>query len=1319
MTQILRLRGSRAVSGFRLQKLLESLRNDAPSIRSLAATYWHFVHVERPLSADERRRLEAVLEGAGDDAPSDPAARIDLLVVPRLGTLSPWASKATDILRHCGLPAVLRIERGCAWHLQVADGAVPGPEERRVVAARVHDRMTESVLESLEAADRLFDALADAPLSTVDLTGDGAAALEAANRELGLALSADEIEYLVAAFRRLGRDPTDVELMMFAQANSEHCRHKIFNANWIVDGEPRSETLFGMIRHTHAVSPSGTVVAYVDNASVIEGFDTARLLPVPPAGGALADALPHTYAWRDERTHILMKVETHNHPTAISPFAGAATGAGGEIRDEAATGRGARAKAGLCGFSVSNLNLPGHLRPWELQPDGTVYGKPGRIDDACRIMIEGPIGAAAFNNEFGRPNLCGYFRSFEVTFDGERRGYHKPIMLAGGLGSIPAGGTQKAAVPAGAPLVQLGGPGMLIGMGGGAASSMDTGHNTADLDFNSVQRDNPEMQRRAQEVIDRCWALGEDNPILSIHDVGAGGLSNALPELAHGAGLGARFDLRAVPVETRGMSPMQIWSNESQERYVLALDPERLDRFRAIAERERCPFSVVGTATAQAQLVVEDPRLGNRPVDMPMDVLLGKPPKMLRDVKRVPRPAQPLSLAAIDLREAVHRVLRLPAVADKSFLVTIGDRSVGGLTARDQMVGPWQVPVADCAITLSGFTAFTGEAMAIGERTPLALVDAPASGRMAVGEAITNIAAAPIAALGLVKLSGNWMAAAGHPGEDAALFDTVHAVAMELCPALGLSIPVGKDSLSMKTVWREPAAGDAPRSVTSPVSLVVSAFAPVHDVRTASTPQLCTDVGATRLLLVDLGRGRARLGGSALAQVHSLFGDEVPDLDHAQDLAGFFAAVQALRGEGLLLAYHDRSDGGLLATVVEMMFAGGVGVDLEPGPMLAAATRASVLAWLFNEELGAVLQVREADVARTLAMFDAHGLGGCVHAVGRPNALDRLRLAAGGEVFLDEPRAALRRSWSETSWLLARMRDNPACADEAHEIACDAAAPGLHAQIGFDPQDALSGPWLHAGSRPRVAILREQGVNGQNEMAAAFDRAGFTAVDVHMSDILEGRVALDAFKGVAACGGFSYGDVLGAGEGWAKSIRFNARAFDAFSAFFARGDSFGLGVCNGCQMMSGLSDLIPGAAHWPRFVRNRSEQFEARLVMVEVMPTRSLFFDGMAGSRLPVVVSHGEGFPRFASAAAMQAAAPLVTLRYVDPSGAATERYPHNPNGAPGGITGLTSEDGRFSILMPHPERVFRTVQLSWYPSAWGEESPWLRMFRNARRWVG
>ena len=1348
MTQILRLRGNDAVSGFRLRKLLEAIRPHTPDIVGMRATFWHFVQVERALEPVELARMKAVLQpGASEAAQPEAGSRIDLLVVPRLGTLSPWASKATDILRHCGLPAVQRIERGCAWQLERSDGARPAAAERTAAAMHLHDRMTESVLDTLEAADRLFDESAPAPLACIDLIGGGRAALEIANRDLGLALSIDEIDYLLEAFARLGRNPSDVELMMFAQANSEHCRHKIFNAAWNIDGEARSESLFGMIRHTHATSPEGTVVAYSDNSSVIEGCVTERLLP---AGDGNA------YAWRSELTHILMKVETHNHPTAISPFAGAATGSGGEIRDEAATGRGARAKAGLCGFSVSDLRIPGHLRPWEsdgqrqgqrheqqggqqggqrggqeIGVDG--YGKPARIDDACRIMLEGPIGAAAFNNEFGRPNLCGYFRSFEVDFDGERRGYHKPIMLAGGLGSIPAAGSLKAAIPEGAPLLQLGGPGMLIGLGGGAASSVDTGRNTADLDFDSVQRGNPEMQRRAQEVIDRCWALGEDNPILSIHDVGAGGLSNALPELAHGAGRGARFDLRAIPVEARGMSPMQIWSNESQERYVMALDPARLEVFRAIAARERCPFSVLGVATDAPQLVVEDAVFANRPVDMPMEVLLGKPPKMLREVKRLARTSAPIELDAIDLREAVHRVLRLPGVGDKSFLITIGDRSVGGLTARDQMVGRWQVPVADCAVTLSGFRGHTGEAMAIGERTPIALLDAPASGRMAVGEAITNIAAAPIGRLGEVKLSCNWMAAAGHPGEDAALFDTVYAVAMELCPALGISIPVGKDSLSMKTVWREPGAmpGAVPgetaeRAVISPVSLIVSAFAPVSDVRLTSTPELRTDAGDTCLLLVDLGQGQARLGGSALAHVYSQIGDRAPDLDRAADLGGFFQAIQQLRVDGLLLAYHDRSDGGLLATVAEMMFAGGVGVDMELSPIVAdpvaSAGVASQLALLFNEELGAVLQVCSEDLKRVRAVFEAVGLDGCVHRIGQPNAVDRLRVQIAGRLCLDEPRSALRTSWSETSWLLARMRDNPECADQAYEQACDPDDPGLHAQLGFDPADPVLGPWVHAGVRPRVAILREQGVNGQNEMAAAFDRAGFAAVDVHMSDIIEGRVSLDAFKGLAACGGFSYGDVLGAGEGWAKSIRFNARALDQFSAFFARQDAFALGVCNGCQMMSGLADLIPGAAHWPRFGRNQSEQFEARLVLVEVLPTKSIFFAGMAGSRLPVVVSHGEGLPSFADRQAALEAASSVTLRFVDHSGAPTERYPCNPNGAPGGVTGLTSLDGRFNILMPHPERVFRGAQLSWRPREWlahGDDSPWLRMFLNARSWLG
>ena len=1320
MTQILRVRGGAAVSEFRLDKLRERLGPLVPALSGLRARFWHFVQVERPLRPDEHQRLLDVLAASRMGEPPDgaPAARVDLLVVPRPGTVSPWSSKATDILRLCGLAPVRRIERGVAWQVDGEGGRAVDASVLDATASVLHDRMIEAVLPTLEAADALFDAAEPAPLGAIPLGSDALAALGAANARLGLALSSDEIDYLAQAYGRLGRDPTDVELMMFAQANSEHCRHKIFNATWTLDGEPQSQSLFGMIRHTHAVQPEGTVVAYADNASVIEGHTLERLLPGAPG---------ERWQGRREPVHILMKVETHNHPTAISPFPGAATGAGGEIRDEAATGRGARAKAGLCGFTVSNLRIPGLLRPWEVDADSpaaTGYGRPTRIDDAFRIMIDGPLGAAAFNNEFGRPNLCGYFRSFEMSWDGERRGYHKPIMLAGGLGSIPAGGSFKAPVPAGALLVQLGGPGLPIGLGGGAASSVDTGQNTEQLDFDSVQRGNPEMQRRAQEVIDRCWMLGEQNPILSIHDVGAGGLSNALPELVHAAGLGARVDLRRVPTEAPGMSPMQVWSNESQERYMLALDPRREPEFRAIAERERCPWSVLGVATdgGDPQLVVEDPLFGNRPVDLPMDVLLGKPPRMHRDVRRRARTGPALGLPALDLPEAMLRVLRLPSVADKTFLVTIGDRTVGGLTARDQMVGPWQVPVADCAITFGALRGHAGEAMAIGERTPLALSDAPASGRMAVGEAITNLAAAPVASLKQVKLSGNWMAAAGHPGEDAALYDTVQAVAMELCPALGLSIPVGKDSLSMKTVWTEaaPDGSRQPRSVVSPVSLVVSAFAPVDDVRAHLTPQLRTDCGDTCLVLVDLGRGRCRLAGSALAQAYGQFGREVPDLDHAGDLRGFFDAIQRLRGEGRLLAYHDRSDGGLAACVAEMMFAGGTGVRLELDAMPWRGEDGGVAreaALLFNEELGALVQVRREDVARVRAVFDEHGLGECVAVVGGLSGDDRLRVASGAHPVIDLPRELLRAAWSETSLALARLRDNPACVDEAGEAACDPQAPGLHAHLTFDPED-VPGPWVHT-HRPAVAILREQGVNGQNEMAAAFDRAGFDAFDVHMSDIVSGRIGLERFSGMAACGGFSFGDVLGAGEGWAKAIRYNPRARDAFAAFFARSDSFALGVCNGCQMLSAIADLIPGAADWPRFVRNRSEQFEARLVMVEVMPSASIFFEGMVGSRLPVVVSHGEGRTLFPDARGAGRAAGQATLRYVDGWGRVAGRYPDNPNGSEGGLTGFASADGRFNILMPHPERVFRTGQLSWHPTAWGEHSPWLRMFVNARRWVG
>lgn len=1290
MPQILRLRGRDALPAFRRNKLLQTA---APAIAGLQvnAEFWHFIQLREALSPAEQATLERILSYG--PAASDVAQKGTLLLVtPRIGTISPWSSKATDIAKHCGLPAVERIERGMAWWCSAGDQPL-NDEQRHALLPLIHDRMTESVLDGFDAAEALFRHIDPKPLAGVDLLGGGREALVQANTTMGLALSPDEIDYLLDNYKRMGRNPTDVELMMFAQANSEHCRHKIFNADWIVDGEKQQRSLFGMVRTTHEKHPQGTVVAYSDNSSVIEGAEIERFYPADGGG----------YGYHKALTHILMKVETHNHPTAISPFPGASTGNGGEIRDEGATGRGAKPKAGLTGFSVSNLRIPGAEQPWEQNP----VGKPGRIASALQIMLEGPIGGASFNNEFGRPNLTGYFRSYEQRVGGEVRGYHKPIMIAGGLGNIAAQHTAKNALPEGALLIQLGGPGMLIGLGGGAASSMDTGANQEDLDFDSVQRGNPEIERRAQEVIDRCWALGDANPILSIHDVGAGGLSNALPELAHSAHRGAHFELRDVPSEEPGMSPLQIWCNEAQERYVLAIAPADLDRFRALCERERCPFAVVGKATADGQLKVHDRVFANHPVDMAMEVLLGKPPKMLRDVKRIDRKGAAFVSSTINIREAAYRVLRLPTVADKTFLISIGDRTVGGMTARDQFVGPWQVPVADVAVTLMGFGTTRGEAMAMGERTPLAVLDPAASGRMAVGEAITNIAAAAIANIGDIKLSANWMAAAGHPGEDAALFDTVRAVTMELCPQLGISIPVGKDSLSMKTTWSE---GATRKEVVAPLSLIVSAFAPVVDARRTLTPLLRRDCGDTDLLLIDLGRGRNRLAASALAQVHDQVGDAVPDVVNAADLKAFFNAIQQLNRDGLLLAYHDRSDGGLFATVCEMLIASRCGARL--------ALSGDAVAALFNEELGALLQVRRGDSAKVMAVLKSTGLGDCSAVVGSVDGGDRLVVQAGGKTVLDELRIDLHRAWSETTFRMQQLRDNPDCAQQEYDRILDAADPGITPKLTFNPADDVAAPFIAKGARPRMAILREQGVNGQVEMAAAFDRAGFAAVDVHMSDIISGRVSLKDFKGFAACGGFSYGDVLGAGEGWAKSILFNPRARDEFEAFFKRGDSFALGVCNGCQMMSNLHELIPGAGHWPHFVRNRSEQFEARYVTLEVQSSPSLFFDGMAGSRIPVAVAHGEGYAEFRDAAALAAAQPLVTLRFVDHHGAATERYPLNPNGSPQGITGLTTADGRFSILMPHPERVFRSVQNSWHPQGWGEDGPWLRMFRNARRWV-
>ena len=1318
MFPIVSLPGSAALSSFRLDKIRQEAARLGVALGGLNARYWHFLELDGELDAAAAQQLARTLD-YGTPADSPTANDVQLLVTPRPGTISPWSSKATDILRNSGLAQLRRIERGVAYYLHDAQGGALSGQALTALLPLLHDRMTEAVMDSLDAAQALFRHVPPRELTAIDVMAGGRAALEAANRDLGLALSDDEVEYLVDNFTRIGRNPTDVELMMFAQANSEHCRHKIFNAAWVIDGAAQAKSLFGMIRDTHAAHPAGTVVAYSDNSSVIEGAQIDRFYPRADGG----------YAYSSELTHVLMKVETHNHPTAISPFPGAATGSGGEIRDEGATGIGSKPKAGLCGFSVSNLNIPGFEQPWE----AGAYGKPERIVTPLAIMLEGPIGAAAFNNEFGRPNLAGYFRTFEETVAAQRRGYHKPIMLAGGVGSIRADHVEKKMLPVGTLLIQLGGPGMLIGLGGGAASSMDTGANAADLDFDSVQRGNPEMERRAQEVIDRCWQLGDKNPILSIHDVGAGGLSNALPELVHGGGRGGRFELRAAPSEESGMSPREIWCNEAQERYVLAIPPNRLDEFRAMCERERCPFAVLGEATEDHHLLVTDSHFQNAPVDVSLDVILGKPPKMTRDVARQAAAPAPLVLDGIDLQDAVYRVLAMPGVASKMFLIAIGDRSVGGLTARDQCVGPWQIPVADCAITLAGYQTTLGEAFSIGEKAPLALIDAPASGRMAVAEAITNLAAARVEGLGGVKLSANWMAPAGHPGEDAALFDTVAAVS-DYCQALGISIPVGKDSMSMKTVWQ---ADGEKKAVTSPVSLVISAFATTPDATAHLTPQLRRDAGESDLVLIDLGLGKNRLGGSSFAQAYKQVGDRCPDAPQAAVLAAFFDTIQTLAAAGKLLAYHDCSDGGLFVALAEMAFAGHCGLDLdvdelcldqirhevedegrpEPEALGESGYSPRIFNVLFSEEAGAVLQIRRADTQAVMQAFIDAGLRSEFYVVGQINALDRVRVLREGRVVLDEARVDLQRAWARTSYEMAKLRDNPACAEQEFARHADATDPGLHYAPGFDMNDDIAAPFIRSGKRPQVAVLREQGVNGQVEMAAAFDAAGFAAVDVHMSDILSGRTSLGHFSGMVACGGFSYGDVLGAGGGWAKSILFNPRARDAFSAFFERSDTFALGVCNGCQMMSQLHDLIPGAAAWPRFERNVSEQFEARFAQVEVLASPSLFFADMAGSTMPIVVSHGEGQVVFREAA--HAAQAVATLRYVDHRGAPTEIYPLNPNGSAGGLTGFTTGDGRFTILMPHPERVCRAAQLSWRPDDMAGAGPWLRMFRNARRAVG
>lgn len=1294
---MLQLIGRLAHSAFRIEKLLTAIQAQVESVSALRSEYRYFIEIEGEceLTAEDQSVVETLLEA---DKRVSVAAdnEVFFLVTPRPGTISPWSSKATDIAHNSGISDVLRIERGIAFFIQTAKRLTA--KQQLTISQLLHDRMTEVVFYSEDEADRLFVHGSSRPLLAVDILNGGREALVEANKTMGLALAEDEIDYLVDNFTDLGRNPNDIELMMFAQANSEHCRHKIFSADWVIDGKPQTHTLFNMIRNTHALHPEGVVTAYSDNSSVIEGSRSHRFH---------VDMATNQYSYQGEVQHILMKVETHNHPTAISPFPGAATGAGGEIRDEGATGRGSKPKAGLTGFSVSNLNIAGFEQPWEMP-----YGKPARIASAQEIMIDGPLGGAAFNNEFGRPNLCGYFRTYEAlvpSADGfEVRGYHKPIMVAGGMGSIRPQHVKKNIFEPGVQLIVLGGPAMLIGLGGGAASSVASGTSEEGLDFASVQRGNPEMERRCQEVIDRCVALDDRNPIVSIHDVGAGGLSNAFPELVDDSGRGGRFELRVIPNDESSMSPMEIWCNESQERYVLGIDPDRVDEFQAICERERCPWAIVGEATAEQHLLLGDADNENTPIDMPLSLLLGKPPKMLRDVKHHTFSKPELNLEGISVEDAVERVLKLPTVASKNFLITIGDRSVTGLVARDQMVGPWQVPVADCAVTLSDHHGFTGEAMSMGERSPLALIDAPASGRMAVGEAITNIAAASIDRLSDIKLSANWMAACGHTGEDALLYDTVRTVGMELCPDLGIAIPVGKDSLSMKTVWQDD--GET-KAVTSPLSLIVTAFAPVSDAAKTCTPQLRTDHGDSDLIYIDLGKGQNRLAASALAQVYSQVGHHGPDLDSPAVIKQFFYAIQQLKQDDLLLAYHDRSDGGLITTLCEMAFAGHCGVDIN------LVGLGDALPVLFNEELGAVIQARHCDVEDVLAILREQGLSHCSHVIGSLADDQMIKIRVNGEQVLNKSRSTLQRFWAETSYQMQSLRDNPDCAKQEFDALLDDKNPGLHAKLTFDPANHIAASLIVSGVRPKMAILREQGVNGQIEMAASFDHAGFTAIDVHMSDILEGRVDLADFKGLVACGGFSYGDVLGAGRGWASTILHNDRARQQFSDFFARKDTFALGVCNGCQMLSQLKELIPGSEHWPKFERNLSEQFEARFSLVEIVDSPSILLQGMAGSIMPIAVAHGEGRADFAVTGSVDDA--LVAMRYVDNYGEATETYPYNPNGSPEGITALTTSDGRVTIMMPHPERVTRTVQHSWHPDDWGKDGPWLRLFHNARKWVG
>ncbi len=1311
------LSGSSALSRFRKAKLLDdcqqflangrAIETNETILHDISAEYVHFVHTESDLKDTETALLHNLLTYGPRRSKVSHQGQL-LLVVPRPGTISPWSTKATDIAWNCGLYKVLRIERGIAYYL--TGSSTLDDMNLSAIAARIHDRMTESVFSHLQQAEELFQSHAPGSLQTIDSLQQGRNALIEANIKLGLALGDDEIDYLLQRFTELKRNPHDVELMMFAQANSEHCRHKIFNASWTIDGKPQAISLFGMIKNTYKKHPEGVLSAYSDNAAVISGSEAERFF---------ADA-DNQYHYHQEQVSILMKVETHNHPTAISPFPGAATGSGGEIRDEGATGKGAKPKAGLTGFSVSNLHIPEYNHSWEYST-----GKPERIVSALDIMLEAPIGGASFNNEFGRPNLCGYFRTLEQSVDlgygDEVRGYHKPIMIAGGLGNVRPQHVIKGQVEEGYKVIVLGGPAMLIGLGGGAASSMDSGSSHEDLDFASVQRGNPEMERRCQEVIDRCWEMGDENPIEFIHDIGAGGLSNAVPELIHDNGLGGEFELRRVPNDEPGMSPLEIWCNEAQERYVVAVAPADLNTFEAICQRERCLYAIIGETRAEEHLLLTDETFNNKAVDIPMDVLFGKAPKMHRDVKSRKVNSQSFNSSDIDLTDAIEKVLQLPSVADKTFLITIGDRSITGMVARDQMVGPWQVPVADCAVTTATLKTHQGEAMAMGERTPVALLDAAASAKMAVAEAITNIASAAIADISQIRLSANWMAAAGSDGEDANLYEAVQAVGMDLCPQLGICIPVGKDSMSMKTIWKHDAVE---KSVTAPMSLIITAFAPVTDARKTLTPQLKTDKGDSQLWLIDLGEAKNRLGASALTQVYQSLGDKPANVESAEKLKAFFNFIQQANQQNLLLAYHDRSDGGLLATLAEMSFAGATGIDISLDNL-----NGSPVELLFNEELGAVVQVQTDCQREFMQLLSQHNLTDCSYPIGKLREDNQFVISDAGAILYQASRAHLRNLWSLTSYHMQKLRDNPTCAEQEHQSRLDLANPGMTPMVNFGMKHYEHLPEV---KKPKIAVLREQGVNGQVEMAAAFYEAGFNAIDVHMSDLLAGRVSLDDFQGLVACGGFSYGDVLGAGEGWAKSILYHEDLRQQFKRFFERENSFALGVCNGCQMMSNLRSLIPGTDHWPHFVRNRSEQFEGRVAMVEIQPSASIFFQQMQGSRLPIAIAHGEGRAEFASDEKLQDCieSGCITMKYINNQGEVTEDYPANPNGSPMGISALCNKNGRVTIMMPHPERVYRNVANSWIPESWGESwdestdessieySPWIKMFQNAYCWL-